>query len=91
MVERAAGQQPAKPVMPTQAKQEPARVKPGEMSHELATISRDTSNFVLAGKGKSLLGAGKLPEYSNHPTGDSKRVSQTATGLIVQNKKARHS
>jgi hypothetical protein len=78
MVERAAGQQPVKPVTPAQVKQNSGR----GMSPELETISKDTSNFVLAGKGKNLLGAGKPHEYSKHSTGESKRVSRFASNLI---------
>lgn len=91
MIERAAGQHPAKPVaQPAQVKQEAAQAKPAETSQELVAVSRDTSNFV-GGRGRSLLGAGNPPGYSKRPPVDSKRVSQLASnsGLIVPNKKAR--
>jgi hypothetical protein len=82
MVERAAGQHPAKPVA------QPTRAKPAEKSQKLATTSNHTKGFIDS-RGKDLLGAGKPPAYSNRPTREADRVS-LASGLIVQNKKARH-
>jgi hypothetical protein len=83
MVKRVSGRPSAQPIA------QPAPVKKTGVSTQLKTVSINTSNFML-GRGKNLLSAGKLPEYSDRPTKDSKRVVRTVTGLIVQSKKPRH-
>ncbi len=83
MIERAAGQQPAKPVTPPT---QPARVDTGEMPQELVHVTKDIQNFIDR-KGHSLLGAGTPHEYSNRPIGDLNRVSRFISSVIVHNKK----
>jgi hypothetical protein len=84
MVKKVSGQSPTPPIS------HPPSVGRAGISSELAKVSKRASQFVTNGRGKSYLGAGKPPEYSESPPRGSKTVSTTATGLILPNKKARH-
>jgi hypothetical protein len=76
------GQPPAQPIV-----QPPSVKKTAEISSDLVKASKGASNFVVEGRGKSLLGAGKPREYSKSPPQDSKRVYETVTPLILPNGK----
>jgi hypothetical protein len=87
MVERTTSHRPEKPIaQSTQIQQHPPHVE--RMPEGLKTTIQHISDFVTHGKGRSYLRAGKPPEYSKKPTGDSKRVYRFASNFIVDHKKA---
>jgi hypothetical protein len=70
----------------TQHSQQSVNTKGISASLQKARVSAE--NFVIKGRGKSALGAGSPPNFSDQaPKKDSRRVSQAVNGALLSKRK----